>query len=444
MSRLPLKKPSQRIWLLSLLLLTGVLGMPEYARAYGYGTGESSMYFGGRVGANTGYTPPSNTYTFGFGGAVGIGCNGINFGSFMQGFNPQSLVNNIKNNLISGAQAYAENYLLTTIYSNPSLSSVLNMLNSNYEKQFNLFQNSCNAEQDKINGANKGAREMARTNNQCYESQVASGTNPVQAYNYCANQGNALTYAVQNNLPSTQGINTFLNDNVNETIPQTEHTLVTSLLPDQKVGTGGVEYRPPQSTVYQMTSNIQLETEAALEQVLDGSTQRADIPACTATDETTLPSAGYACLPGQAAAVASSPAFMAAQQLSANAQGLYISALSRQIAVAAMRGNILKLSNMVAQLAPKASASSSSTSTTTSAGTKEVIDRMKAMQKQIGRLQQQLNDEQDYANAKAVAARTQILAMTAVNQQNAQPPALVPTQPRGNSFLGGVGAYFGF
>lgn len=398
-----------------------VAGIAQASALYSSGDGENTMQFGAAIGSGSLYSPSSSaTANIGFNGSLGVSCSGINPEAFIKSINPKAIINKFKNTLIGGTQSALENYLLATAYSNPTLASVMNMENKTLDLNFSQFASQCSMQQAKAMGANMGARKMAQAHNECFEQQIANGVGASQAYTNCVNSSSALSSIVSNNLPESFGNLGFLKKYTDMNVTTKIESLM-GLLQDTKVGDNSngqasVVVKPPETTVYDMNKNMQTHVAYALNEILGG-TPSSQIPNCTSSalnKPAATDSGSGACLPAQARNIVNSSGFSAAQELPPQAQTLYVSALSGQIAIADIRAQIIKLYQAVEKTTLKLDASkssSSSSSSTPSATTTDLLNKKKSLMKQIAMLQNQVNAMQNYENAKTKIAQSEVAAV---------------------------------
>jgi hypothetical protein len=211
------------------------------------------------------------------------------------------------------------------------------------------------------------------------------------------------------------------------------------LLQNVKVGNGSggqatMEVKPPETTVYRMNTNAASHIAYALNEILGG-TPASQIPDCTSADlnapETGLATGAGACLPIQARNIVGTAGFQAAEELPPNAQSLYVSALSGQIAIADIRAQIIRLYSEINQMTLKAQATGTIGNSSTTATTTTLLNRKKDLLAQIVDLQNQVNAMQNYENAKTKVAQTEVAAVELNNSQirslaNSHTPAPTP------------------
>ncbi|MDD5278639.1 MULTISPECIES: hypothetical protein [Acidithiobacillus] len=411
-----MKTPKKLVLLIPAFLLA--MSAAQASSLYSSGDGENTMQFGAAIGSGSLYSPNSSaTANIGFNGSLGVSCSGINPEAFIQSINPTAIINKFKNTLIGGTQAALENYLLATAYSNPTLASVMNMENKTLNLNFSQFASQCSMQQAKAMGANMGARKMAQAHNECFEQQIASGVGASQAYTNCVNSSSALSSIVSNKLPESFGnigfLKNYTNMNVTTRIESLMGLLQDTKVGDNSAGSASLVVKPPETTVYDMNANMQTHVAYALNEILGG-TPASQIPDCTSSalnKPAAADSGTGACLPSQARNIVGSSGFSAAEELPPQAQSLYVSALSGQIAITDIRSQIIKLYQDVEKTSLKIASSSSSTSSTASATTTDLLNKKKSLMKQISMLQNQVNAMQNYENSKARIAQSEVAAV---------------------------------
>ena len=397
----------------SLLVMSVLLAYSSMANSlvnyYGNDSSMPDVRFGGSVGAGVAWspqTPLSNNAQrqAGFGGRTALSCSGIDFQGFLRGFNPNEYLNDMKNTMIGGAQSAATNYLLATAYANPTLASVLDMMNKSYTARFGAFQQACNAQESKMRGMDAGGRRMAEAHNQCFEAQVQQGASPTQAYQYCSNEETLGQFASSEKLAAAQDTMDFLKNNTSLNVTK-EFESVLGLLPDERITENGHEMSPPKTTLYTVHRLITERSNIALNKILDGENP-ASIPDCGSVDLSDGSDPGpVGCLPMNAQNIVNAPAFKAAKQLDAPSRAIYTSALSSQVAISTIRSHIIELYNQLTMMDVKQGGK---------AKADDVIERRKSMMDEIERLQREADAMQSYQDAKAKMAKTQIMALERV------------------------------
>lgn len=417
-----LKRRAKRLLLASLLVLAASGAQPLAAAGatplYSSEATGPELRFGATIGSGLGWTPPASRpgASIGFGGRAALSCSGLDYAGFLQGFNAEDYIKELRDQFLSGAQSAALTYLMVTAYSDPTLASVFDMLNQSYSARFGLFQSACNAQEARERGLEQGARRMAQAQNQCYEERVRAGASPTQAYQSCANE--ATFGGIAERLPAGKSTIEFLQHYTSLNITK-EFEALLGLLPDERVSASGYEMRPPRLTLHQLNRNLEGRTGNAIELVLNG-TAPSSLRECKAQDALDPPrEPTEACLPPAVAGIVHSPAFLAARQLSPEARRLYRDALSGQLTIAALRASILDLMTQVSQMDVREGAG---------AHASEVSARKRALEEQIALVQRDADALQALQQAKANAIRTQILALDLVNQsiarvEQAKPPA---------------------
>ena len=370
--------------------------------------------FAVRAGAASRWNPATQQEgpAIGFSGRARLSCSALDYSGFLRAYDPRQLLNEIRGQLLSGAQAAVMNYLVTLAYATPTLASVLDTLHQNYSARFGSFQTACNAQQAQQQGLNLGARRMASVQDQCYDAQVNSGASPTAAYQACANE--QTLGGLADGLPAAKGVLDFLRDHTNLQVTPAMQALF-GLLPDIRIGGSGLEVAPPQVTLYQLNRNIGSRVSLALDRVLAGEAP-ASIPDC-AGDAMNSPGAvaGDACLASAASGLIQSAEVLSVRQLSASARALYRDVISGQVAIAQTRSALVDLMSQVRQLSPRPGQSA-----------RDILERRRELGEQIALLTKEADALQAYQQARAATLNTQLMASelsAAAIAQSAQVPS---------------------
>lgn len=357
------------------------------------------------TGAEPSYTPPASLTTGAtFGGEVQVGCSGVDLNGFLQTFAPTELLTELRQMLLSGAQAAVANYLITLAYSSPSIASVLDMLDKQYAARFFAFTQACNAQANRARGESLGATRMAEAGNECYGQEVASGASPTVAYRICSVQ-----HLFTNlNLPATASTAQFLGRYTTWN-PTPDSNALLALLPDGRITNGAFQIRAPRLTVSSMTSRYRSLSRAALDRI-DSGTDPSQIPACDSNALLATTSDPGGCLPADALPTVSSAAFHSVRLLDPTARILYKDALASQIAVSAMYSRLLDLYERTDRIDAKPGVA---------ADAAEIRARQTRLHAAIGNLLDEANVLARAQEARAGLARAQIEALNAVQAQTA-------------------------
>ena len=392
--------------LLTALAMAAPLLAPGAAHATdlaGYDSSASSAdaRFGAQIGAGAQWqsqSAPSGSgaTTLGFGGGARLGCSGIDFNGFLHRFDPAELLAEIRNALLSGAQAAASSYLITLAYANPTLSSVLDMMDKKYTARFGAFAQACDAQAARARGLDRGARALAQAGDECFDAETARGTAPSEAYRRCS-----IARSFEGlDLPAVASTATFLRNytQVNVT-PEVEALL--SLLPDERIEGGSYQMRPPQSTVAGMSQRLHDQARLALDR-LDAGAAAGTVSSCGAAALLGTATGGDGCLPAAAQALVNSSAFGATRLLGPAARTLFKDALAAQIAIAAMYSNLLELFQQTARIDVRAGSDAA-----------HADSRRRQMREALAELLQEAD-----AQGKAQSARMEVvrLQMTALER----------------------------
>jgi len=337
--------------------------------------------------------------SIGFGGGVRLGCSGLDFNGFLRSFDPAELLAEMRSSLLTGAQAAASNFLITLAYSNPTISSVLDMMDKRYSARFNAFAQACNAQADRARGQEAGARAMADAGDQCFGKEVAAGTAPTEAYRRCS----MLRTFDHLDIPAAASMGEFLRRYTSVNMTQ-EFEALLALLPDQRLSKGSFQIRAPQLTIESLSDLLRGLARQALDRV-DAGTDPGAIPACSAAAMLGRAIAPDGCLPPAARSLVTSQAFRSARLLGPASRGLFKDALSTQIALSTLYSNLLDLYQQAARI------------DVAGAGTGDAAHasaRRKQLREAIGELLGEVDTQVKAQESRAALVRSQMLALEQV------------------------------
>lgn len=385
----------------AVLAVAFVSTLAAAAGTYTRGTSSYDAAYGARVGAGAHWSPAyvpaaRASAEIGFGGNVALSCSGIDFEAFLRQFKPKELLNQMKDTLISGTQAAVASYLITLAYSNPTLASVLDMMDKKYTMRFDAFAQACNAKQARLQGLNNGASRMAEAENQCFAKEVANGSSPTEAFRVCSNEQTFGGF----DLPALKQTDEFLRRYTSINVTKEVNTLL-SLLPDEQITSGGYRMRPAKMTTTQFYANIEGSARLAVKAVLDG-VDPATIPECKDDDLNGKGTSSKGCLPPTAANMVNSPTFLAARLLTPASAELYTSAMASQIAMTSLYSNIYELKQQVNQMDVKEN---------TDAPASELVRRRDGLIKSIEGLEREADGLRRVQDSRIRLAKTQIMTL---------------------------------
>lgn len=309
-------------------------------QGYGSNATGADIRFGSELGSGSQWASEINSPgagSIGFGGGVHLGCAGLDFNGFLRSFDPTEILNEIRNSLITGAQAAASNYLIALAYSDPTIASVLDMMDKKYSARFSAFAQSCDAQSARARGQDRGARAMAEAGDQCYDQEIGRGTAPTEAYRRCSIQHSFETL----DLPATASTADFLRKYTHVNVTREIEALL-ALLPDERIQDGAYQMQPPKLTAALMADNLRVQTRIALDR-LDSGTKASDIALCGADNFLGNGGNTEGCLPSGTAALVTSNAFRSSRLLSGASRTLFKEALSLQMAISSMYSSLLEL-----------------------------------------------------------------------------------------------------
>lgn len=383
---------------------------PQADTSYSAGISSSDARFGSQLGAGSqwesqlGSTGRANG-TLGFGGGVRLGCSGVDFNGFLHAFDPAELLAEIRNSLLSGAQAAASNYLIMLAYADPTVSSVLDMMDKKYAARFSAFSQACDAQSARARGQDRGARAMAEAGDECFDRELARGTAPTEAYRRCsiAHSFDAL------DIPAAASTADFLRRYTHVNVTRDIEALL-SLLPDERIQDGVYQMQPAPLTVAGMAERLRSQARLALDR-MDTGADPATIPNCTADDisGTSIPAAG--CLPASASALVTSRAFQSARLLGSASRTLFKDALSSQIAIGSMYANLLELFQQTAKIDVRSGSG---------ADAEHALARRRQMRESIGELLLEADAQVKAQAAKMQLVHMQMLALEQVESEQAE------------------------
>jgi hypothetical protein len=337
--------------------------------------------------------------SFGFGGGARLSCAGVDFNGFLRSFDPSELIGELKNSLLSGAQAAASDFLISLAYADPTVASVLDMLDKRYSARFSAFAQACNAEAARARGLAAGARSMADADDQCFGQEIDRGTAPTEAYRRCSIQHSFDGLDIPAALPLADFLTQYTHVNVT---PQLQGLF--ALLPDERVANGAYQTKPPQATVSGMTDRLRSLSRGALER-LDTGVDPATIPDCTPDLLLGQAADGSVCLPRNSAALVSSGAFQSSKLLGSASRSLFNDALSTQIAIGEMYSNLLDLYQQAAQIDVRTGAT---------ADAAHAQARQHKLREEIAELLGEVDLQAKAQEARAHLVRSQMLALEQV------------------------------
>ena len=368
-----------------------------------YSSGDSSadVRFGSQIGAGSQWesslSGPSPGDNPSFGGGARLGCAGVDFNGFLHTFDPSELVGELRNSLLSGAQAAASDFLIALAYATPTVSSVLDMLDKRYSARFNAFSQACNAQADRARGQQSGARAMADAGDQCFGQEIARGTAPTEAYRRCS-----ILHAFDGlDVPAAESLEGYLRRYTSINVSK-DLAAALALLPDERIEQGRLQFRPARVTVASFADRLRTLTRAALERI-DAGADPSTIEACSADVLTGGAAPASGCLPANAAALVKSAAFRGTRSLGAASRALFRDALSSQIALGTVYSDLLDLYQQAAHMDVRGG------------GDAEHADaRRRQLQDGIEQLLREADAQVKVQDARAKIVRLQMLALEKV------------------------------
>ncbi len=377
-----------------------VAGYPGYSQ----GSSSTDARFGAQLGAGSQWEsdlaqPGGGAPIVSFGGNARLGCSGVDFNGFLQSFNPHEILTEIRNSMLAGAQAAASNYLITLAYANPTISSVLDMMDKKYSARFSAFAQACDSQAARSRGQDAGARAMAAAGDQCFDREVGRGTAPTEAYRRCS-----ILHSFESlDLPATASNADFLRKYTRVNVTREMEALL-ALLPDERVDHGTYQMRPALITLTSMTGRLRSLSRTALDRI-DAGAEPASIAVCSGQEMLSAPGSRDACLPSGAATLLASNVFRSSQLLGPASRTLFKDALSTQIAITSMYTKLLDLFQQAARIDVRPGSG---------ADAAHAGARRHQLQEAISQLLAEADIQVKAQAAKAQLLRSQILALEQV------------------------------
>lgn len=329
-----------------------------------------------------------------FGGTSDHSCATLDLDTFLRQFDPRELLAELRQSLLSGAQAEISNYLIALAYSAPTLASVLDMTDRQLHARFTAFAQTCANQQSRAVGLQEPERRLAQASDQCYARETSRGTAPTDAYRLCtlARSFDALA------LPATLTTLEFLRQHTTLSItPQIQALL--AMLPDERIFGGNYQVHPPGITLVALSDALRARSRSALDQAVSG-VPLTNIDECAA--DSILSPNGPACLPPFAFGFLNSPAFRGARMLSSASLSMFKDALAGQIAMTAIYSDLLDLGQQIATMNLRVGSDASAS---------EILSRQRALKDHVARLLDEAELRFKLEQSKIQLARTQLLAL---------------------------------
>jgi hypothetical protein len=318
----------------------------------------------------------------------------------LQTVKPTELIQEIRNTVLSGAQAAVSSYLLTLAYANPTIASVLDMADKRFSARFGAFAQACNAQAARAQGEAIGAKVMADASDQCFGQAVAKGDSPTQAYRRCS----ILKTFDNLDIPAAVSTADFLRRYSGVSVtPQLQALL--GLLPDQRIAQGQFQTKAPESTVDSMTGRLRNHVRAALDQLDGGNASLPSCPPAVLSGSSTLTSG---CLPDSARTLVSSPAFQSARLLSPPARRLFKDALASQVALSSMYGYLIDLYQQISSVSDTRDAN---------ADAEHAERRRLQLQQAVTELVRDADLQRRVQESRTAVLRSQMLALEQVDRR---------------------------
>ena len=334
-----------------------------------------------------------------FRGTTGPSCASLDLDTFLNQFDPNELLAELRQTVLSGAQSAISNFILALAYSAPTLTSVLDMADRQVGSRFNAFAQTCASQQLRIVGAQSADRRIAEAGEQCFAQEVARGTTPTAAFRRCTvfRSFDALK------VPASLSTLDFVRQHSDLAMtPRTESLL--ALLPDERIVAGSYQLRPPKVSLQSLTDSVRSRSWVALDRLLDASDST--VAECSA--ESLTDSSSLGCLPRPGIELIDSPAFRAARLLGPVTRSIFKDALSSHIAVVELYTDLLDLAQRIDRMNLRGDSNASGD---------EMQSRKKTLKSHVGRLLEEADLRMKLEEIRLQSARTQMIAAERAQQE---------------------------
>lgn len=416
---------------------------------YYQGGSEADGSFGAAMGAGATFQPPLSAPQVvpgaGVYSHVTLSCSDVSLSTYIQAELSARVIEEWFRGQIKAMMAsIVAEELQTIMYASPTLFSAINMLNQSFQKQFAVFQQRCDAEQAKFNGMGDGAAQSATAQKECYDHEMQTLHNPINAYNACLGNG-AYQVDVNNKSSVTQDNATFLSqdtnmyDNANGDTKRYDKALL-SAIPEVTVaavnGTAGPVYKQATISVTQMNANATGWIRNALRDFVAGTVPTGGIPDCNGSELTKAPQSTDACLPSTAKKIVLAPDFLTVRNLPPASASHYVDAMATQIASVDIGDRLVSLRTRLNQAAIKADPSANVTADTVKLRKLEIANSLNTLEAQTKAMQ-------DVQDQQALMTRMQLMASERARQaisKTANTPGNNPPPTSGfASFMNAIG-----
>jgi hypothetical protein len=267
----------------------------------------------------------------------------MDYNAFLRRFDARELLQEMRGEMLGGAQAAVSNYLLALAYSSPAIASILDMADHKYAARYSALAQA-RATHPSAQGAAAGASRLARAEDQCLARAIANSESPTGAWRRCSVQ-RQITEADSPAAPSNAD---FLRRWARFGLPRDLEALL-ALLPDERVQGGALQQQAPRLALSTLAQRLQSRARAALARIDRGADAGA-IAACDADPLLDAPDAGAGCLPRPALAIVAAGSWRASRLMPAAARSRFLDAFASQVALGATYDAVLELGRRVAGL----------------------------------------------------------------------------------------------
>jgi len=268
----------------------------------------------------------------------------VDYDAFLKRFDARELLQQIKGDLLGGAQSAVTNYLLALAYASPTTASILDMAEHKYSTRHTGLAIGEIERSTRSSSPNRTERRLALIQAQCFTSQLEDGESPTAAWRRC----NIDTDIQPKDASGTESNASFLQKHVLGGAGSDLLALAT-LLPDERMQGGQLQTSSPALTIDTLASRLQQRSEAALRRIENG-VDPGSISACRIEDLASATSSGPDCIPRRALEIIQAGAYRSARLLPPAILDVLRSDLSSQAASAGAFDAVVELAHRIGEI----------------------------------------------------------------------------------------------
>jgi len=268
----------------------------------------------------------------------------VDYDAFLKRFDARELLQQIKGDLLGGAQSAVTNYLLALAYASPTTASILDMAEHKYSARHAGLAIGEIGRSTRSSSPNRAERRLALIQAQCFNSRLDDGDSPTAAWRRC----NIDNDFQSKDASAAESNASFLKNHVRGGAGA-DLLALAALLPDERMQGGQVQTSSPGLTIDTLASRLQQKSEAALRRIESG-TDPGSISACRIEDLASATVSGPDCIPRRALEIIRSGAYRSARLLPPAVLDVLRSDLSSQAASAGAFDAVVELAHRIGEI----------------------------------------------------------------------------------------------